>query len=551
MNDFESRMTEMMRARSTDVDGTVVPAHQIVRRARRRRTMSLSVAVAGLVALVFSGAALSTMSDRPPREVAAPGDPSPGNTPYDGHPGEFDTTDDPSTDKIEIATGEHRGLVWTLSMYRDASRPDNPGPKEMWCDDFEWDGGGGGCPINLSKDVYLSIGRQGGDGNSEDSLTGELDKRVARVEVRLDGYAPFEVPVIPGPEIEPAEEDPDVNFMVAFVPGGSTGEIAVFDADDNELQTQPIIDFASFEDIGPEGDGVPNIDPDDRCIAERITIRGTDGPDTLRGTEKNDVIAGLGGDDTILGLEGHDVLCGGAGDDLIEGSVGHDELAGGPGDDGLDGGEDSDWLSFWDATAGVDVDLAAGTSTGQGSDRIAGFEILWGTEYDDRIAGDDGDDQIQTSGGDDVLDGRGGDDILYGGKGDDEYVGGDGEDLVSYVEAPQGVEVDLAAGTATGEGNDSLRAIETLDGSRFPDTISGGDADETLIGREGDDVLSGGEGDDVLWGELPRMTAESYREGGYLIEDADDTLDGGPGNDELHGGPGNNTCTNGEQVEDC
>jgi Ca2+-binding RTX toxin-like protein len=182
---------------------------------------------------------------------------------------------------------------------------------------------------------------------------------------------------------------------------------------------------------------------------------------------------------------------------------------------------------------------------------VDGFEALGGSDHDDELRGTDGPDQIESGAGNDVLDGRGGDDILYGMDGDDTYVGGDGRDLVSFSFAASGVEVDLLARTASGEGEDDISEVEVLDGSRFDDTIRGGAADELLIGRDGNDTLSGGAGNDVLWGEFSGMTAESYERVGLTIERTKDDLDGGPGTDELHGGPGDNRCTNGEELEDC
>lgn len=72
------------------------------------------------------------------------------------------------------------------------------------------------------------------------------------------------------------------------------------------------------------------------------TIRGTDGPDQLRGTPGNDVICGLGGDDLLRGRGGRDRLIGGPGDDLLRGAGGDDLLIGGPGRDTGNGGVGSD-----------------------------------------------------------------------------------------------------------------------------------------------------------------------------------------------------------------
>ncbi|SFO53110.1 hypothetical protein SAMN05660359_04100 [Geodermatophilus obscurus] len=89
---------------------------------------------------------------------------------------------------------------------------------------------------------------------------------------------------------------------------------------------------------------VLGIDLEERCQGLLPTIRGTDGDDTLRGTNGVDVVMGLGGDDTITGGNGDDVVCGGAGDDVLSGENGADVLLGGFGDDDLGGGNGDDTL---------------------------------------------------------------------------------------------------------------------------------------------------------------------------------------------------------------
>ena len=66
-----------------------------------------------------------------------------------------------------------------------------------------------------------------------------------------------------------------------------------------------------------------------KCKGREVTILGTDDGETLRGTNKRDVILALDGDDRIDGRGGNDVICGGAGRDLINGGPGHDKIFGG------------------------------------------------------------------------------------------------------------------------------------------------------------------------------------------------------------------------------
>jgi Ca2+-binding RTX toxin-like protein len=85
------------------------------------------------------------------------------------------------------------------------------------------------------------------------------------------------------------------------------------------------------------------------------TVVGTDGPDRLRGTWRDDVICGLGGDDRVWG---------GGGDDAVFGDSGNDSIEGEKGDDTLYGGEGSDWLR-----GGPGVDVVSG---GPGPDLLSG-----------------------------------------------------------------------------------------------------------------------------------------------------------------------------------
>ena len=68
-------------------------------------------------------------------------------------------------------------------------------------------------------------------------------------------------------------------------------------------------------------------DPDN----ERCTIKGTDGPNNLVGTNGRDMICAFGGPDNIVGRGGRDVLYGGGGPDILKGGPGQDRLVGGPG----------------------------------------------------------------------------------------------------------------------------------------------------------------------------------------------------------------------------
>jgi Ca2+-binding RTX toxin-like protein len=109
--------------------------------------------------------------------------------------------------------------------------------------------------------------------------------------------------------------------------------------------------------------------------------------------------------------------------------------------------------------------------------------------------------------------------------------------------APGPVTASLVTGTASGDGHDSLTAIEQLDGSPFGDTFTGDSGnngfnifggDDTVMAGAGDDWANGGDGNDSLYGEA-----------------GNEYLDGGDGVDSLDGGPDWDTCVNGETTINC
>lgn len=83
-------------------------------------------------------------------------------------------------------------------------------------------------------------------------------------------------------------------------------------------------------------------------VALAAAITGTNGPDTLRGTEEADSIYGIGGQDKIVGKKGPDELYGGGGPDTIIGDEGADEIYGGSGSDILRGDEGNDYINSAD-----------------------------------------------------------------------------------------------------------------------------------------------------------------------------------------------------------
>lgn len=263
-------------------------------------------------------------------------------------------------------------------------------------------------------------------------------------------------------------------------------------------------------------------------------IKGSEFADDLRGDGLPNILDGGRGDDWLMGRDGDDTLVGGDG---------NDNLLGGAGADFIDGGAGTDRVNYSDATGSVTVDmlnplLNQGTATG---DILVSIENVLGSNWGDKITGDDlanfidgggGDDIVFGSGGADILMGRTGDDylvggdgndVLFGGNGADTLIGGAGVDRANYSDSSLGVTVDLLdpslnSGFAKG---DVLMEIENLQGGMGNDSLYGDDNSNQLIGGKGDDVLMGRSGNDVL-----------------NSGDGNDVLFGGSGDDRLTGGNG-------------
>jgi Ca2+-binding RTX toxin-like protein len=80
-------------------------------------------------------------------------------------------------------------------------------------------------------------------------------------------------------------------------------------------------------------------------VALADTIDGTEGPDDLIGTDKNDVIHASGGADYVSGLAAADLLYAGAGNDTVVGRDGNDRIYGNAGSDMLFGNHENDTIN--------------------------------------------------------------------------------------------------------------------------------------------------------------------------------------------------------------
>lgn len=204
---------------------------------------------------------------------------------------------------------------------------------------------------------------------------------------------------------------------------------------------------------------------------------GGSGDDKLIGSTSGDLLMGDGGDDKLIGntdrtgggdqfvdgagndravgSEGHDYFYNGPGDDVFVGGGGWDEVrinnepehpewvTGGAGDDlfrtdndhgRVAGGPGVDTISYAESRAGVETQLDSAHS---------GWEVVFGSPFNDTILGWNADEILSGLGGDDVIEGRIGNDILDGGEGTDDLDGGLGIDECSNGETSFGCELPL------------------------------------------------------------------------------------------------------------
>ena len=249
-------------------------------------------------------------------------------------------------------------------------------------------------------------------------------------------------------------------------------------------------------------------------------VRGHMGNDTLRGSTGNNRIRGLDGNDTLIGEAGDDRLEGGNGDDVLNpghNDLGHDIVHGSAGDDRIiytDSGVSAyQELAYSDlSTGGITATIDGSTNRAMvdkgsaGTDTIVGIANplnaavvapfggfgLFGTRFDDtfHLTVDNQWVQVGPGAGNDTL---------------DLEIRGYGGVAIDYKDAPNGIRVDLGAGTVHEDGFGGRDTITVNSGygpvvlgSEFSDVMVGDDNNNTFTGRQGDDDIDGGSGTDSL-----------------------------------------------------
>jgi Ca2+-binding RTX toxin-like protein len=391
-------------------------------------------------------------------------------------------------------------------------------------------------------------------------------------------------PFAPGATNE-GDESSEIEFQITLAESslitvfGSAGADFIDAGVDPEVTHDTVLNLNGDESVHD-----PDVTIGPPLVVPSLEVEGRGGPDLieLEGDPGSATVGSRAG--SILHQQGpasDAVANGGAGNDTIDCSGVSDTLRGGGG---------SDTVSCWFLNQNLAIQLYPTTPTTISyndpyKDTISGFENAVGGHGNDVIAAIDPEPNALHGGpGDDTLVGGGGDDLLDGGP--DGSIHGD---AVAYNNAPGPVSVDLAAGTAMGDGHDTLVGIEEAGGSPFDDTFASVPEQVNAFGGLGGndtfvydpfDFLIGGRGNDTIdaraassavtidlgglyqFQGIERILGSAFadtlsgsagaqdlvgRAGADEIKGraGSDTLWGGVGRDALDGGTGVDACTGG------
>jgi Ca2+-binding RTX toxin-like protein len=383
-------------------------------------------------------------------------------------------------------------------------------------------------------------------------------------------------------------------FLEALLSGFLRSPLGIEFECGNETDDRAPVGFVGFAPDGADldGDGFSGDDENDCVFQDTENVITGSGNDLISAAFVNNRA-----DNEFTDNAGNDLMDGGAGNDTFH------QGAAAQGSDDMDGGTGSDLCDYSLRTNPVSVNLDGADNDGEAGegdncggvvdtfffiggpgrtplggpdegDPIAGQDVenvaggsgndnLTGSDEANVLSGNAGNDTLTGNGGTDVLNGGDGDDWMIPGAGNDTAAGGAGTDTVDYASAGAGgvgVNVNLATGQASGEGNDTISDTENASGSSFADSIRGNTGanvlnarggNDAVQGSDGDDTINGGAGADVLNGNgaNDRVTGgtgqDTIRGGG-----GNDNLNGGPAADTIYGGAGNDVLSGGAGPDD-
>ncbi|MGZ8359753.1 MAG: M10 family metallopeptidase C-terminal domain-containing protein [Allosphingosinicella sp.] len=247
---------------------------------------------------------------------------------------------------------------------------------------------------------------------------------------------------------------------------------------------------------------------------------GTNGPDTLVGTDNADFIDGGGGDDRIFGLGGSDELIGGEGADLIDGGAGVDQMSGSAGDD----------IYVVDDAGDVVIEAAGGGSdfvyTSVSYTLSAEVENIsvagWRTTYAIDLTGNGLNNYLYGNDGANLLDGGAGADLMIGFAGNDTYLVDNAGDAV-YEGAGGGGDIIYASVSYALSDAEEVEQISVAGWrTTYAINLTGSASNNYLYGNDGANTLNGGGGADWMVGFAGDDT--------YIVDHAGDAVYEAAGN---------------------
>ena len=246
----------------------------------------------------------------------------------------------------------------------------------------------------------------------------------------------------------------------------------------------------------------------DTIIGDVRQLNGGPGNDALRGSNSGDRIDGGAGDDTINprastcdNSDSQDQVFGSLGDDTIVYTDVGTAACG-----SLYYGVEWRGESTISEGQGIDVTINGITNRGtvrKGDDGTDTLEDI-ATQLNSTMGAPYGYFALYGSFSDDTFDLTLGPGQYMGvrGLGGNDTFHVSGSIRIDYRDAPAGVNVNLAEGTASEDGYGGVdtfkTAVREVRGTSHSDVIIGSDNDETFIGRGGDDTIDGGGGFDLL-----------------------------------------------------